>query len=92
MSASEFTAEMKTTGNESKRYCKNCVTQKFPEAKAKYEKTDAKFSCPAFLSKKEKCTAKELTYDEYYVGSCCKNANLWTYKTGKELTKLISIT
>ncbi|CBY18623.1 unnamed protein product [Oikopleura dioica] len=83
--ASGFTAEIKTTGKGSERYCKFCVTQKFPEAKAKYEKTDAKFSCPACLSKNEslRCNTKELTYDEYYVGSCCKNAGLWTYKTGK---------
>jgi len=76
--ASEFTADI-----QSKRYCKSCVAKNFPNVKVEFEKTDAKFSCPASISQKVVCDAKELTYDEFYVGSCCENAALWTYELGK---------
>jgi len=78
LSAYEFTADI-----DFKRYCRCCVSRKFPKLTVKYEKTDAKFSCPASISHKVVCDAKELTYDEFYVGSCCKNAALWTYELGK---------
>ena len=48
--------------------------QKFPENKtAKFEATDAKFKCP-----EKKCDADQLTYAEFYIGTCCEHASLWT--------------
>jgi len=78
VNASEFTAEI-----DSKIYCKSCGSRKFTKSSVKYEKTDAIFACPASISGKQRCSVTELTYDEYYVGSCCENAAQWTYKTGK---------
>jgi len=54
-------------------YCRYCMSQKFPENKtAKFEATDAKFKCPG-----EKCDADQLTYAEFYIGTCCEQASLW---------------
>jgi len=57
--------------------------------KAKYEKTDAKFSCPASVAKLLRCNARKLTYDEYFIGICCENAALWTYKEGKFFRQMV---
>jgi len=60
-------------------YCRNCMSQKFPENKtAKFEPTDAKFKCP-----KKKCDADQLTYAEFFIGTCCENASLWAHDTCK---------
>ncbi|CAG5113278.1 Oidioi.mRNA.OKI2018_I69.chr2.g7397.t1.cds [Oikopleura dioica] len=56
------------------RYCKKCVIKKFPTQKdPKYDETDAKFKCYASNIDRG-CGAEELTYREFYVGSCCENA------------------
>jgi len=55
-------------------YCRKCMSQKFPENKtAKFEATDAKFKCPP-----KKCDADQLTCAEFYIGTCCEQASLWT--------------
>ena len=51
------------------RFCANCLWSKFPkecEGNLRFENTDATFECPA-----DSCEAKELSFMEYFVGSCC---------------------
>lgn len=61
------------------RYCQKCVSIKFPNETAKFEKTDAKLSCPAMDNK---CGAKNLSCDQFMVGTCCENAPYWKDDTG----------
>ncbi|CBY34304.1 unnamed protein product [Oikopleura dioica] len=58
----------------SQPYCRNCVSKKFPNDTAKFVKTDAKFSCP---SCGPQCGVKNLSCDQYMVGTCCENASSW---------------
>ena len=57
---------------DSKPYCRGCESKKFPDSKAAFEKSDAKFFCPM-----KKCGADNLTFEQVYIGSCCEDASKW---------------
>lgn len=61
------------------RYCQECVSIEFPNETAKFEKTDLKLSCPVTDNK---CGAKNLSCDQFMVGTCCKNAPYCKQDTG----------
>ncbi|CAG5106214.1 Oidioi.mRNA.OKI2018_I69.chr1.g2742.t1.cds [Oikopleura dioica] len=67
-------AVKKTANINGERYCGSCALEKFPENKsAKFEETDAKFKCYAGVNGKS-CGADQLSYREFYIGTCCKDA------------------
>jgi len=62
-------------------YCRKCTSKKIPGNKtAIFKATDAKFKCPSIT---ERCNADQLSFDEFFVGSCCLNASYWTQNTYK---------
>ncbi|CBY17761.1 unnamed protein product [Oikopleura dioica] len=64
-----------------KVYCRKCASLELKEdEKQEFEKTDAKFKCPSEI---QKCDANQLSYEEFYVGTCCENASRWTDKKRK---------
>merc|ERR1711934_510052 len=76
-----------------RQYCHECVSKKFPNNAAKFEKSDALFRCPREGCPREGCGVQNLSFAEYMVGSCCKKASVWSYVPAKygnffKLTKI----
>jgi len=70
----KFSAPRETARINNKFYCRDCSRKKFPgNILAQFELSDARFKCPA-----EECGANQLSFDEFCVGTCCKDASLWT--------------
>ncbi|CAG5085965.1 Oidioi.mRNA.OKI2018_I69.PAR.g11066.t2.cds [Oikopleura dioica] len=70
-----------TAEYDGQRICELCSSSKFPERTFTFKQSDAKFKCPAPLSRLEDSGAKELSYRDYWIGSCCENALERTHNT-----------
>ncbi|CAG5094465.1 Oidioi.mRNA.OKI2018_I69.XSR.g13581.t1.cds [Oikopleura dioica] len=61
------------------RFCEICVDKERGEEQIEvrdFEKSDAKFRCPAF-SATESCKSENLSFEEFYLGSCCEPGSKW---------------
>ncbi|CAG5099658.1 Oidioi.mRNA.OKI2018_I69.XSR.g16621.t1.cds [Oikopleura dioica] len=73
-----------------KRFCEDCKEEKYPDEKPEFQETDARFKCRA-----GKCGAKNLSFREILIGSCCKDAakaisdNVWESKYERDVMNKI---
>ena len=57
------------------RYCTRCAKSLLTAEvfkNAVFVKSDAKLRCPS-----KSCEAKDLSFRDFYLGSCCKAASVW---------------
>ena len=73
-----FRPRCSTAGNNGKRICHLCMVTMVASSdiisqlgKISFDDSDAKFKCPMSTGS---CGATNLSYIEYWVGSCCENA------------------
>jgi len=67
-SCERFYSETASINN--KAICRTCFSKNHPNnSTAKFEKSDAKFRCI------QKCGAENLSFDEFFVGTCCVGAS-----------------
>ena len=72
-----FSVFEETAEINSEEYCHECVSVYFPNNAVKFEKSDAKLSCP-----EGECDVKNLSVDQFIVGSCCKKASVSKHESG----------
>ncbi|CAG5094450.1 Oidioi.mRNA.OKI2018_I69.XSR.g13567.t1.cds [Oikopleura dioica] len=75
------------------RFCEICVEKERGEEQVegrKFDKSDAKFRCPAF-SATESCKSENLSFQEFYLGSCCEPGSKWLTDNEKAQRKKLII-